>query len=258
MQPLLRKRYNHDQLPKISPSPKPSLNSPGHVSSNRQHPTLAPTIFTFLIIFLTILLIPVFYYTQVMITDPSSSSFLSQFRIKGNTILSALGHHSSQGSGRIQFMSTTSSSNEHSQFKSASTETHNPFSQQHIQESNQELFNAQAREKSIPRILDDSQSLEAKLEEEIGRTWLASSQYRARAQQSSSGQYSLRGDGTNANKDLNKDSFSSSDLPHADPQAKEGLTPEIWESIKQKVSANDLKAMLDSVRKQESSSQSQP
>ncbi|MBW0543672.1 hypothetical protein O181_083387 [Austropuccinia psidii MF-1] len=245
MPPALRKRKGSSGLPSSVFNPTPSSpDTPSHVAHNRQKPTIVPSVFFVIVLGCCIALIPLFYYTQVMIPDPGSKSILSEFRIKGNILLNALGHTSSVGNGRLAF------SQDPFEAKSSLSKLKNSISKHPPQSSIPD--DTTSNDPQIKKVEED-----ARLEEELGRFWKASSEYRQKAQKENSGQYSLQGDGTiRSSKHASSDEISIDDLPEADPDAKEGLTPEVWEAIKEQFSADDLTVMLDSMRRKEKNPQS--
>ncbi|KNZ51079.1 uncharacterized protein VP01_40g3 [Puccinia sorghi] len=262
----LRKRKTEpSELPQTATNPKPEAYDGGHGAQNRQSPTIAPTVFILLIVGLMLALFPVFYYTQVMVPHPDSQSVLSHFRRQGNMILNALGHHSSQGHGRMPFNS------QHPNIPSDSSSVNHPqpaaptapqqISSPHGQPSTHSMqaTNPEGREEKATGLGDSEQK---KLDEELGKFWEASSRYRREAQKHQTGEYALRGDGM---KDTSASSLLSSEeetkknlldqLPDADPDAKDGLTPEFWDAIKPAIDPDHLTLLLNDIRRSEQTAQ---
>ncbi|PLW23892.1 hypothetical protein PCASD_13493 [Puccinia coronata f. sp. avenae] len=274
----LRKRKTEScGLPSSVSNPKPAPNDVGHAALNRQRPTIAPTVFILLIVGMMFALFPIFYYTQVMIPDPESTSILSSFRIKGNVILNALGHSSSSGDGRIPFNSKhhhqpstqpPSLKNIHAE-KSALAEEEKertpPSSLGLITETDTKNIIAEPTTQSEDE-KDNKTPLspekQKKLDEELGKFWEASSRYRREAQKQKTGEYSLQGDGASSSKETEGASNIPHDealldhLPEADPDAKDGLTPEFWDAIKDQLNADDLTLVLNDMRRSEQAAQS--
>ncbi|KAA1080991.1 hypothetical protein PGT21_027180 [Puccinia graminis f. sp. tritici] len=283
---LRKRKAESSGLPSTVSNPKPAANEVGHAASNRQKPTIAPTVFMLLIVGLMFALFPIFYYTQVMLPDPLSTSILSNFRNKGNTILNALGHTSSAGNGRIPFNS------EHkNQIPPASKGMAPPIIEQENKDSlppsgslgRQTTQPPDTMAKTSDPITTStttttttttpseklSPEKQKKLDEELGLFWEASSRYRREAQKQKAGQYALQGDGTalppqkatpataTAKEEEEgggahgEQPLSLDRLPDADPDAKEGLTPEFWDAIKHQFSADDLTLVLNDMRRTE-------
>ncbi|OAV91496.1 hypothetical protein PTTG_05078 [Puccinia triticina 1-1 BBBD Race 1] len=261
---LRKRKPESSALPSTVLNPRPKPNEVGHAASNRQKPTIAPTVFMLLIVGLMFALFPIFYYTQVMIPDPESKTILSNFRNKGNTILNALGHTSSAGDGRIPFNAEHKSQppiqpaaqTNHNVGMAApaekaghSTETGTMSA---IPDSTTTTTTTTQREtKGDKKTLSPEE--QKKLDEELGLFWEASSRYRREAQKQKAGQYSLQGDGTSASKEEEAPLLDL--LPDADPDAKEGLTPEFWDAIKDQFSADDLTVVLNDMRRTEQAAQ---
>ncbi|EGG10336.1 uncharacterized protein MELLADRAFT_115546 [Melampsora larici-populina 98AG31] len=267
----LRKR-NLTELPRTLNNPRPrSPDAPTHTSLNRHKPTIAPTVFIILVFFLTALLFPVFYYTQVMIPHPDSTSMLSHFKREGHKLLSGLGHLSQTGPGRQKFVPD---------LKAQKIADEIQDSEQVVEEVDKQTLLTgsitKSKEDSIDQIrslLSDpkfksglkksnhqtgsdpsmSQEERDKLDEQLGKFWQASSRYRSEAQGKEEGQYAITGDGISKSKsDSNNKAGSAIDsLPDADPDAKEGLTPEVWAAISEQLTADQLTVMLDAVRTKE-------
>ncbi|KAI8454257.1 hypothetical protein BY996DRAFT_7107252 [Phakopsora pachyrhizi] len=222
-----------------------------------------------------------------MIPSPESTSVLSEFKRKGNILLAALGDSSSKGPGRIPFSSqagspsSVPSDQEKAQIveEKANEENNNDGSEieerlkkilKYLKESIEKkdenkddrvgsesgTIKSSAKgkgglEEGKEKISDEERD---RIDEEIGKFWKVTSEYRRKAQEEKMGQYSIQGDGTRRENNLEEEGKGSGtieDLPDADPDSKEGLTPEIWEAIKQKFSSDDLTVMLNSVRKKE-------
>lgn len=289
-----RKGSNEDHLPQSVNNPKPDPNPTGHVASNRQESTITPTVFIVLIVGLMFSLLPIFYYTQVMIPDPQSTSILSQFRIKGNILLSTLGHHhttsqsdhhpsrttSSEGSvdqpqpvvvttdpktgdqlestdpTHRTASSSASTATIHSGSKLASHEVGEtpPFDMKDTPRTTDGRTISKDAQDHSGSIQADSKSQDeeqAKIDEELGLFWEASSRYRREAQRDKSGQYSIKGDGMSGSDEETESLTSLDDLPEADPDAQAGLTPEFWDAIKDQFSADDLTVLLNEMRSKE-------
>ncbi|WAQ87717.1 hypothetical protein PtA15_8A623 [Puccinia triticina] len=260
---LRKRKPESGALPSTVSNPRPKPNEVGHAASNRQKPTIAPTVFMLLIVGLMFALFPIFYYTQVMIPDPESKSILSNFRNKGNIILNALGHTSSAGDGRIPFNAEHQSQ---PPIQPASQTNHNlgmPAPTEEARQSNEtgtmSTISDPATTATQSETEGDKETLSAekqkKLDEELGLFWEASSRYRREAQKQKAGQYSLQGDGTSASKGGSTKEEEQPPLldllPDADPDAKEGLTPEFWDAIKDQFSADDLTVVLNDMRRTE-------
>jgi hypothetical protein len=267
----LRKRKPESSgLPSTLSNPKPAPNEVGHAASNRQKPTIAPTVFMLLIVGLMFALFPIFYYTQVMLPDPLSTSILSNFRNKGNTILNALGHTSSAGDGRIPFNPEhpnhpsppvhgmappiiTQQENKASPPSASLGQTTQPDSKDNTADP---TTTTTTSEKLSPE-------KQKKLDEELGLFWEASSRYRREAQKQKAGQYALQGDGSSSSNPpaegeaTGDEPLSLDQLPDADPDAKHGLTQEFWDAIKHQFSADDLTLVLNDMRRTEQAAQAQ-
>ncbi|KAH9817862.1 hypothetical protein DFH28DRAFT_129923 [Melampsora americana] len=266
----LRKR-NLTELPRTLNNPRPqSPDGRSHTSFNRHKPTIAPTLFILLVFFLTALLFPVFYYTQVMIPDPDSTSLLSHFKREGHKLLSGLGHLSQTGPGRPKFVPDLKAQKvtdeiQDSKKKSQEMDEEIKLTESNLIESKEKTIEQirtllsdpnfksnlkKSKENSLMKDESISKEERDKLDEQLGKFWKASSQYRSEAQSKESGQYSIKGDGRFKSKsDEEKSTIDS--LPEADPDAKEGLTPEVWAAISEELSADELTVMLDAVRSKE-------
>ncbi|KAG0146692.1 hypothetical protein CROQUDRAFT_657042 [Cronartium quercuum f. sp. fusiforme G11] len=273
----LRKR-RLPELPRTLNNPRPpSPDTPSHTSLNRHKPTIAPTIFIALIFILTALLFPLFYYTQVMMPHPESTSILSHFQREGQKLLSGLGHMTSHGPGRLPFVPHINAPQKADAFKTSAAAV---TSNQETTTSPGEKLKSEGNSIDQLRTLlqdakfraglkksqglrdvkgsDEDESMTSeerdRLDEELGKYWQASSRYRAGAQKKETGQYAITGDGASTeieDKDSSKRTFSIDDLPEADPDAKEGLTPEVWQTISEQLTADELTVMLDAVRSKE-------
>lgn len=270
----LRKR-NTTELPRTLNNPRPrSPDAPTHTSLNRHKPTIAPTVFIVLVFVLTALLFPVFYYTQVMIPHPDSTSLLSHFKREGHKLLSGLGHISQTGPGRQKFVPDLKAQKiaDESQDSSRMTEEVDkqtttlsgsiPKSKETSMEQIRALlsdpkFRSGLKKSNDERLGKDEGSMMSseerdRLDEQLGKFWQASSRYRSEAQEKEEGQYAITGDGTAKSKSQSNKAPSSIDsLPDADPDAKEGLTPEVWAAISEQLTADQLTVMLDAVRTKE-------
>lgn len=264
---------NSSELPNSVTRPKPEPNDGGHAALNRHEPTIAPTVFIFLIVGLLLVLPPIFYFTQVMIPDPESTSILSQFRVKGNILLDSLGHTSSSGKGRIPFSPQTHASevSKEDQMDLKNLESllpSSPSTPPKLEKEQVITSTKEVKREATISILSSKEELskklkeredQSKIEEELGKFWEASSKYRKEAQNQKLGEYSLRGDGSVAGSNLDikpklHDQLSNlADLPPADPDAKEGLTREFWDAIKDQLSADDLTVLLNEMRLKEQS-----
>ncbi|KAI7953501.1 hypothetical protein MJO28_006048 [Puccinia striiformis f. sp. tritici] len=272
---LRKRKADPNGLPSSVSNPKPRPNEVGHAASNRQSPTIAPTVFIILIVGLMFSLFPIFYYTQVMIPDPESKSILSQFRLQGNILLNALGHTSSSGDGRIPFNAhhKQQHSSSHNNGATAPTEepqTASPASSSLGQTTAQISPSTPTTTKEQTKVKEPlSPEAQKKLDEELGIFWEASSRYRREAQKQKVGEYTLKGDGTTTTKTPDSSSSDQEEtqqanpsitkpeqlqidhLPDADPDAKDGLTPEFWDAIKDQLSADDLTLVLNDIRRSE-------
>lgn len=208
-----------------------------------------------------------------MIPHPESTSILSHFKREGHKLLAGLGHVTQNGPGRPEFVldlkaqaQADKSLNTGSDIPRSNNPDSVPFDSaiksKPIDQIRSLLSNVKFKlglqkakeEKEGSQSVTSEKSMTEKerdeLDDQLGQFWQASSRYRSEAQSKAAGEYAITGDGTSTSENEPRASAIEK-LPEADPDAKEGLTPEVWKAISEELTADEMTVMLNAIRSKE-------